>query len=135
MRPYGTDDLSFSLLYSFRVWNFVRSPSSDDDNPLSGHNIESSDLFQKFAQEIFSMVLICLLHMVRDIGGTTTQIDGEITNSNITKLQKVFTGNGLGSSYDALNCIVPPFHFLGKLPVYKAKPDTVGTSDQGISVA
>jgi hypothetical protein len=78
--------------------------------------IKAPSLYIVCAQEIFSIVFASLLHIVRDIGGTTTHNGSSMTNSSMVQIQNAFTDSGLGSAHDALACIIPALMIQGKLP-------------------
>ncbi|GFF42323.1 hypothetical protein IFM58399_06570 [Aspergillus lentulus] len=76
------------------------------------------------AQELFSIFFASILHIVRDLGGATTESGaGEIRNTNITQIQKAFTDNGLGSISDVMACIFPALKNQGKLPQVRRNSD------------
>ncbi|GFF55629.1 hypothetical protein IFM46972_10313 [Aspergillus udagawae] len=94
--------------------------------PTAHLGIMSTSLFI-YTQELFSIFFASILHMVRDLGGTTgtTTETGknEVRNTNIIQIQKAFVDNGLGSVHDVMTCIFPALKRQGKLPKARRKAD------------
>jgi hypothetical protein len=97
-------------------WHHIPA-QMESDSEVIAFMIEPRSKPTIYAQELFSIFFASILHIVRDLGGTTTKTGkGEIRNTNITQIQKAFTDNGLGSVHDAMTCIFPALKLQGKLP-------------------
>ncbi|KAF4213552.1 hypothetical protein CNMCM5878_010336 [Aspergillus fumigatiaffinis] len=97
-------------------WHHIPAQTASNTE-VSAFELRARSLPTICAQELFSIFFASILHIVRDLGGTTTERGkGEIRNTNITRIQEAFTDNGLGSVHDPLTCIFPALKIQSSFP-------------------
>ncbi|KAI9374753.1 hypothetical protein BJX61DRAFT_257144 [Aspergillus egyptiacus] len=100
----------------FFGWHHVPAGAAPDTE-ITASYIDADSFPIICAQEIFSIFFASIMHIVRDLGGTTTETGrAKMANSNVTQIQRIFTENGLGSARDAMTCIFPTLKIQGKIP-------------------
>ncbi|KAK8220900.1 ankyrin repeat-containing domain protein [Phyllosticta capitalensis] len=98
-------------------WQNVPSNCKESDVVL----LQTTDSREKAcAQEIYSMFLMSIIGVVKNIGGTTTSPKDHkhfhLANTNVSRIQEAFTKNNLGSVEEALACLIPVLRIQNKFP-------------------
>ncbi|KAK8219025.1 hypothetical protein IWZ01DRAFT_524523 [Phyllosticta capitalensis] len=97
-------------------WQNVSKASTKKRKVNSWKYLKRTSISTAFAQEVYSSFFTAIAHLIKDIGGESKSGHPYLENTTISRIQQIFVENELGSSNDALACILPALKIQGKLP-------------------